>query len=88
MQALKEVAYERQRQLQLQRLGRFRYTLSDDGLRDSERLACITEEVGEVARNCLARRALVSDGDTNDAALRKELCQIAALSVAWMERLA
>jgi NTP pyrophosphatase (non-canonical NTP hydrolase) len=85
--ALTTVGRERKRQLALQQQGRFTYTLSDDGMTDFERLACIVEEVGEVGRNVLARAGLATDGDTDDAALRKELSQIAALAVAWMERL-
>lgn len=84
---LTAVGSERKRQLVLQQQGRFTYTLSDDGMTDFERLACIIEEVGEVGRDVLARAGLATDGDTDDAALRKELSQIAALCVAWMERL-
>lgn len=85
--ALAAVGTERKRQLALKDEGRFSYTLSDDGMTDFERLACIVEEVGEVGRNVLRRAGLATDGDDNDAALRKELSQIAALAVAWMERL-
>lgn len=81
------IGAERRRQLALQAQGRFKYTLSDDGMTDFERLACIVEEVGEVGRNVLRRAGLATDGDPDDAALRKELSQIAALCAAWMERL-
>jgi NTP pyrophosphatase (non-canonical NTP hydrolase) len=84
---LTEVGSERYRQLLLKEQGRFEYTLSDDGITDAQRLACIVEEVGEVARDCLARDGLVSDGDASNADLRKELVQVAALAVAWIERL-
>ena len=85
--ALYVVAEERIRQLRLKEAGRFKYTPSDDGLTDWQRLGMILEEVGEVSRNLLARDGLVTDGDPSDAALRKELSQVAALSVAWLERL-
>lgn len=85
--AIEEVITERRRQISLQDEGRFKFTLSDSGLSDSQRLVCIMEEVGEVARNILTRDGLAKDGDTSDLDLRKELSQIAALSVAWMERL-
>lgn len=85
--ALQEVKLERERQLRLKQEGRFDYTPSDDGITDFERYGMIGEEFGEVARNCLARAGIVRDGDRTDQALRKELCQVAALSVAWMERL-
>lgn len=78
---------ERKRQLVLKEQGRFKYTPSDDGITDWQRLGMILEEVGEVSRNLLARDGLVTDGDKSNAALRKELSQVAALSVAWMERL-
>lgn len=81
------VGSERKRQLLMQQQGRFKYTLSDEGMTDAERLACIVEEVGEIGRNVLARASLVSDGDESPKALRMELCQVAALAVAWMERL-
>ena len=81
------VGSERKRQLLMQQQGRFTYTLSDDAMTDFERVACIAEELGEVSRNCLRRAGLATDGDESDAALRKELSQVAALAVAWMERL-
>jgi hypothetical protein len=85
---LTDVGSERKRQLELKARGRFRYTLSDSGMSDSERLACLTEELGEVARASLVRADMATDSiDASDQALRKELCQIAALAVAWMERL-
>lgn len=86
-QALADVAAERHRQGRLKRQGRFRYTLADDGLDDFQRLTTISEEVGEVARSLLGRAQLTTDGATGDDHLRAELCQVAALAVAWMERL-
>jgi len=77
----------------LKEIGRFKYTCADDGMEDGERLACVIEEIGEVATILLNRVDPVKqkDGhdecDISDAALRKELSQVAALSAAWMERL-
>lgn len=85
--ALREVAAERERQVTLKESGRFQYTPSDEQVTDSQRLAMLVEEVGEVARNCLARANLVKDGEASDKALRKELSQVAAIAVAWMEAL-
>jgi len=85
-QAVADVAIERRRQEDLKRQGRFAYTLADDGMTDFQRLACIAEEIGEVSRCLLGRAGLTTDGGT-DAMLRAELCQVAALAVAWMERL-
>jgi hypothetical protein len=84
-EALQSVRYERSRQEDLKAEGRFKHTLADYGLTYAERLACIVEEVGEVGRNVLARNGVVTDGDASPAALYKELSQVAALSVAWME---
>jgi hypothetical protein len=82
---LDAICDERWRQEQLKKEGRFTYTLADAGIDDYARLACIQEEVGEIARNLLARDGIVTDGETSLTALHKELCQVAALSVAWME---
>ena len=57
------------------------------GMQEPEKLACITEEVGEISRNVLTRAHLTTDGDLGDAALLGELAQVAALACAWMERL-
>lgn len=86
-EVLNDIQYERERQFKLKEEGRFKYTPSDDELHDGERYWMIAEEMGEVSRNCLARKMLVTDGEISDAALYKELCQVAALSLAWMQRL-
>lgn len=85
--AIHRIVHERHRQDELKRAGRFTYTLADDGMTDAERLACLCEELGEIARLVLVRESLVTDGDAADAVLRDELSQVAALAVAWMERL-
>lgn len=82
---LSEVRYERHRQEQLKAEGRFEHTLADPEMSETYKMACILEEIGEVARNLLARASLVTDGDASDKALRKELIQVAALTVAWLE---
>lgn len=87
--AISLILKERERQEDLKAEGRFRFTLYDDpGLSEDEKLLGILEEVAEVGKNLLARRGLVTDGDTTDAALLKEIVQIAALSLAWIERMA
>lgn len=78
---LNEVARERLRQETLKAEGRFRHTCADRGMDDGEKLACIVEEVGEVARAMLGNRRLTLDGGD----LRSELIQVAALAVAWAE---
>jgi hypothetical protein len=86
--ALTMVGKERRRQLVLKEQGKFKYTLSDPEMDEFVSAACLVEEMGEVSRACLVRAGLATDDiDISDAALVKELSQIAALSVAWMERL-
>ena len=51
---------------------------SSDGVDEPVKVAVLTEEVGEVARAML-------DGDR--AGLRRELVQVAAVAVAWLESL-
>ena len=85
--ALFLIRRERERQELLKEDGVFRHTLADMGMQEPEKLACITEEVGEISRNVLTRAHLTTDGDLGDAALLEELAQVAALACAWMERL-
>lgn len=85
-EAIVLILEERDRQDELKAEGRFKMTLADP-MPDAEKLACILEECGEVARNVLARMQLVNDGSTDDDELRKEIVQIAALSLAWVESL-
>ena len=85
--ALAAIDLERARQEKLKQDGRFRYTIFDTGLQEAEKLTLITEEVGEVGRNVLARAHLTTDGDRTDRALFVELTQVAALCCGWMERL-
>jgi hypothetical protein len=84
---LARIGEERARAIRLKEQGRFEYTIADDGVSDGMRLAMIAEEVGEVARNIMAREGIVTDGSAEDSELFKELCQVAALSAGWMERL-
>lgn len=79
---LDEVARERLRQETLRAEGRFRYTCADRGMDDGNKLACLAEEFGEVAKTMLHNRRLVSDGGGD---LRTELIHVAAVAVAWAE---
>ena len=65
---------ERNRQESLKQQGRFRHTPYDVGMMEPEKLACLMEEVGEIARNVMARSYLVTDGDRNDIALQDATC--------------
>lgn len=78
---------ERERQELLAASGRFKHTLRDRDLSEPCKVAVIMEEIGEVSRNVLSRQELVTDGSIGDDSLMLELVQIAALSVAWIERL-
>lgn len=81
------ISKERNRQEQLKREGRFRYTPADAGMGNAERLACVMEEVGEVAKEVLTHegRRLARDTTGTVEGMRKELIQVAALCVAWLE---
>lgn len=79
-----DVVNERIRQEQLRLDGRFVHTCADPDMADGAKLACLTEELGEVARAMLHRDELTSDGGGD---LRTELVQVAAVAVAWAEAL-
>lgn len=83
------IGKERRRQNRLKAEGRFLYTCADDGLTPAEKLACLTEELGEVAKEVLTRegRRLARDTEGSVQGLRKELTQVAALAAAWLESL-
>lgn len=80
------VEAERNRQEQLKAEGKFLFTCADDAMADTERLAVLTEEVGEVAREVLELQNLVEEKGDVDR-LRTELVQVAAIAVAWVEAL-
>lgn len=82
---LHAVRDERIRQEVLKAEGRFNHTPADFSMTAAERLATIAEEVGEVARHVLQEEHLTHDGVSNDGDLDKELVQVAALAVAWLE---
>jgi NTP pyrophosphatase (non-canonical NTP hydrolase) len=67
---------ERTRQEELKASGRFAYTCADAECTDGQALAILVEKVGEVARAMCEGKGL-----------RDELIQVAAVAVAWVERL-
>jgi NTP pyrophosphatase (non-canonical NTP hydrolase) len=87
--ALRLVKAERIRQETLKAEGRFEFTCADDGLSNAEKLACLTEEIGEVAQEVLTQegRRLARDTVGTPEALRKEIVQVAAVALAWIEAL-
>jgi NTP pyrophosphatase (non-canonical NTP hydrolase) len=86
---LRDVGSERLRQDVLKAQGRFEHTPADPEVNHYERLAMLAEEVGEVAKETLgqAEGKLAHDNDVDRASLRKELIQVAAVAVAWIEAL-
>ena len=87
--ALCNVKHERFEQERLKAEGRFRFTCADSELSHGEKLAILTEEVGEVAQQVLEQpdRRLAFDSSGSRTELRKELTQVAAVAVAWVESL-
>lgn len=82
---LADVTNEMERQLKLKAEGRFPYTARDPELSPLAKCAVLVEEVGEVARAVLEAGELVND--THHVNLRKELIQVAAVALAWVEGL-
>jgi len=80
---LEAVRRECRRQEELKAEGRFKYTCRDPEMSDTERLAVLVEEVGEAARAVLEMRDLAND--KHMANLEKELIQVAAVAVSWVE---
>ena len=104
---LHEVAVERERQEQLKASGKFLWTCADNEVTlvtdngrsetvrkilDSEKLAVLSEEFGEAARE-VTEEIIAKDRQDGALAnqslvkLRKELIQVAAVAVAWVESL-
>lgn len=82
------VREERRRQQELKEAGRFLYTCADLEMTDVQRGLVVGEEYGEVCRAVLNFDGLANDpGKANLMVLRKELVQLAAVTVAWVEAL-
>lgn len=97
---VEEVLRERRRQEQLKAAGKFLWSCSDDSFKlpdggtgavtSSDKLAVLSEEFGEAAREVteiLIKASKGEDPNGNYCALRKELIQVAAVCVAWVESL-
>ena len=79
---------ERRRQEALKREGRFTHSCADEDMPDHEALAVLIEEVGEAARAMLeSGRGISRANDAHGASLRQELIQVAAVALAWLEKL-
>lgn len=73
--ALDKIIIERDRQDDLKKKGRFKYTCADN-IDSKMALSILVEEVGEVAR-------AINENDTDE--LIKEISQVGAISLAWLE---
>jgi NTP pyrophosphatase (non-canonical NTP hydrolase) len=78
----RDITNELQRQKQLQAEGKFKYTCETSPL-PLMNLAILTEEVGEVAHELNEGDGTEYDHDR----LRKELIQVAAVTIAWIRAL-
>ena len=89
---LGEVSAERERQEDLLREGKFLWTCADPRQSNVRRLAVLAEEFGETSREVTEEMIRLDKGNAAGAAdavraLRKELVQVAAVAVAWLEAL-
>ena len=84
---LSDIADERDRQEVLRESGKFSATCATVGehrMDDFQCLAVLGEEFGEVSRAVCEQ---IAGNIENRAHLRTELVQVAAVAVAWVERL-
>jgi hypothetical protein len=89
---LREVHFERQRQEELRLAGKFLWTCAHPKESNARKLAVLSEEFGEVARKVtdeinLEDKVLPAEAAECRVRLRKELIQVAAVCVAWVESL-
>lgn len=80
---LNSIAEERDRQEDLKAEGRFKYTCADAEMNPFEKYAVLGEEFGEVGRALLEKGELAND--KHGVSLEKELIQVAAVAMAWVE---
>jgi len=86
---LSDIVKERIRQNELKSAGRFKYTCADIEMTDADCLPVLVEEVGELSRALLESGKLANEKsfDLHGKDMRKELVQVAAIAVAWIERI-
>lgn len=73
-----DIARERERQQRLKKDGKLRWTCADQKPSDSNKLAVLAKQMGDVAVEVLGQEHVTAD-------LRHELVQVAAVAVAWIE---
>lgn len=82
---LEDVESERKRQEQLKAAGRFKFTCADKDMTHLECLAVLGEEFGETAHE--VNETIGGHRELDLEKLRKELIQVAAVCVAWAEKI-
>lgn len=80
-EALQDIHRERDRQRDLKEAGKFKYEPSDLELSHDQRYTILGEEFGEVGHEL--NEGIVKTIDKKK--LRKELVEVAAVAVAWIE---
>jgi hypothetical protein len=89
-EALQEIYQERLRQEDLKREGRFEYTCADVEVDDGQCYMILGEEFGEVGHalnEMIGKTYIAREIDLAMLAVRDELIQVAAVTVAWIERI-
>lgn len=79
-----DIHNERIRQERLRAEGRFKYTCADPQMAVGDKALALGEEYGEVCQAVLEEKDLSYDKHTTTN-VRKELVQVAAVAVAWIE---
>lgn len=82
---LYQISLERDRQEALKSEGRFKFTCADPEMATGDKSMVLGEEYGEVCTAALEATGL--SFDLHQPHLRKELIQVAAVAVAWIEAL-
>lgn len=79
------IVAERGRQERLKAEGKFLYTCADPQMLSADKYVVLGEEFGELGRAILNMQGLATDYKGSLDEVEKELIQIAAVSVAWLE---
>lgn len=84
-QVMEDILEERARVRQLIRTGKFKHSTNSTRISNSDKLAIVTEEMGEVAQEV---HEIEINGDRSEerrVKLRKELTQLAGTAIAWLQ---
>lgn len=76
---------ERMRQERLKATGKFLYTCADPQMLSADKYLVLGEEFGEVGRAILNMQGYATDYKAGLEDIQKELIQLAAVCVAWLE---